>query len=173
MGEQHGIIVVEGEHDVLVALGHLEILHRLIALPAVGADDERTLRLALAEGLVHLGHQLVPLLVIVGHGLVHELVGHGVVAVALQHVRQLIPQVDQVLLGLLRGEERIGSLTALVDGIEVVGADDMQIDDGAQMVLASPVQRIGQQFPGLRQFVALLIPELHLVDGDAHEVKSQ
>ena len=40
-------------------------------------------------------------------------------------------------------------------------------------MLTAPVEGILQQVPSLGQLVALLIPELYLVDGDAHEVKAQ
>ena len=50
--------------------------------------------------------------------------------------------------------------------------DDVQIHDGAQIVLAAPVEGILQQIPGLRQLVALLIPELYLIDGDTYEVEA-
>ncbi len=171
--EEHGVVVVEGEHDVLVALWHLQILHGLVALPAVGTHHEGALRLAGAECLVNLCHQLVPLLVIVGHGLVHELVGHPVVAVALECVGQLIPEVDEVLLCLLGGEEGVGSAASFVHGVEVVGADDVEVDDGTQMVLASPVEGVGEQRPSLGQLVTLFVPELYFIDGDAHEVEAQ
>ena len=46
MGEEHRVVVVEGENDVLVAFGHLQILHGLMTLPTVGTDDERTLGLS-------------------------------------------------------------------------------------------------------------------------------
>ena len=40
----------------------------------------------LAQGLVHLGHQLVPLLVFVSHGFVHKLIGHPVATAILKEV---------------------------------------------------------------------------------------
>ena len=49
----------------------------------------------------------------------------------------------------------------------------MQIDDGAQVVLTRPVEGIVQQVPCLGSFVSLLVPELYLVDGDAHEVETE
>ena len=49
----------------------------------------------------------------------------------------------------------------------------MQIDDGTQVVLATLVECEGQQVPCLGQLVALFIPELYLVDGDAYEVEAQ
>ncbi|MBQ3753670.1 MAG: RagB/SusD family nutrient uptake outer membrane protein [Prevotella sp.] len=101
MGQDHGVVIVEREDDVLVALGHLQVLDGAVALPHVAADDEGALRLTLAQCLVYLRYERVPLLVVVGHRLVHELIGHGVVAVALQHVAQLVPHIDELLLGLL------------------------------------------------------------------------
>ena len=49
----------------------------------------------------------------------------------------------------------------------------MQINDGTEVVLAGPVEGVVQQVPSLGQFVALLIPELHLVDGDTYKVEAQ
>ena len=51
--------------------------------------------------------------------------------------------------------------------------DDVQVDDGTQVVLLRPVEGVVQQIPGLGQLVALFIPELHLVDGNTHEVEAQ
>ena len=98
VGQKHRVVVVEGEHDVLVTLRYLQILHCLIALPTVGAYDEGALWLTGTECLVYLGHQLVPLFVFLCYGFVHELISHPVVAVAFQHVRQLVPKVDEILL---------------------------------------------------------------------------
>ena len=173
MRQNHRVIIVERQHDVLVALGNLQILDGSVALPQVRTDDQCALRLTFAQGLVHLGHQLIPLLVVFSHRLVHEFVSYRVVAIALQCVRQLIPQIDQVLLGLLRCEQRVGSLVFLVHGIEIVRTDDVQVDDGTQMVLITLVKCEGQQVPCLGQFVALFIPELHLVNGNAHKVETQ
>ena len=173
MGQEHRVVVVEREDDVLVTLRHFQIFHCLVALPAVGTYDERALRLTLTEGLVHLGHQLIPLLMVVSHRFVHELVCHGVGAEVLQHVGQLIPHVDEVLLCLLGGEEGVGAGTALIYGIEIMRADDVEIDDGTQMILGSQMEGIGQQLPCLGELVAFLIPELHLVDGDTHEIEAK
>ena len=49
----------------------------------------------------------------------------------------------------------------------------MQVDDSTKVVLAGPVEGVVQQIPGLRELLSLLIPELYLVDGDAHEVEAQ
>ena len=98
--QNHRVIIVERQHDVLVALGNLQILNGSVALPQVRTDDQSALRLTFAQGLVHLGYQLVPLLVVFSHRLVHEFVSHRVVAIALQCIRQLIPQINQVLLRL-------------------------------------------------------------------------
>ena len=51
------------------------------------ADDQCALRLTLAQCLVHLGYQLVPLLMVFCHGLVHELVCDRVDAIAFQCIR--------------------------------------------------------------------------------------
>ena len=99
--ENHGVVVVEGEDDVLVVLRNLQIFDSLVTLPQVASNYQCTLRFTLAQCLMNLYDELVPLLVVVGNGLVHELVCHGVVAVALQHIRQLIPHLYQVLLRLL------------------------------------------------------------------------
>ena len=111
---------MEGKDDVLVPLGYFQILHRLIALPAVAANDQRALGLTLTQCLVNLHDELIPLLVVIGYGLVHELIGHRVVAITLQHVAQLLPHVDEVLLGFLVLKQRIGAVIALVHGIEIV-----------------------------------------------------
>ena len=122
---------------------------------------------------MYLCHELVPLFVFISHGLVHKLVRHPVAAAVFQEVGKLEPQIDQILLSFLRGKENVGILSVFIDGIEIVGTDDVQIHDGTQIMLAAPVEGILQQVPGLRQFVSLLIPELHLVDGDTHEVEAQ
>ena len=49
----------------------------------------------------------------------------------------------------------------------------MQVNDGAQIILTAPVEGILQQIPSLRQLVAFLVPELHLVDGDTYKVEAQ
>lgn len=130
-------------------------------------------RLRFAQRAVHFGDQFVPLLVFFGDGLVHEFVGHVIRTVTAQDLGELIPHVDQVLLRFLGIEKRVGLRVALKHRIEIVGADDMQIHDRPQFVFASPVERLREQFPCLGKPVALLVPELHLVDGNAHEVETQ
>ena len=173
VSKNHGVVIVEREDDVLVVLGNFQILHRLIALPAVAANDQCALGLTLTQCLVNLHDELIPLLVVIGYGLVHELIGHRVIAITLQHVTQLIPHVDEVLLGFLVLKQRIGAVIALVHGIEIVRTDDVQVNDGTQMVLLSHIDGVGHQLPGLRQLVALLIPELHLVNRQTYEVEAQ
>ena len=109
----------------------------------------------------------------VGHRFVHEFIGNPVGAVILQNIRQLIPQVYQVLLRFLRGKQGVGSSATFVHGIEIVRTDDVQVNNGTQLVFASPLQGIGQQRPGLRQFVSLLVPELHFVNGNTHKVETK
>ena len=50
---------------------------------------------------MYLGHELVPLLMLIGYGLVHKLISHPVAAAVLQEVGELVPQVNQILLCLL------------------------------------------------------------------------
>ena len=89
--QNHGVVVVETQDDILVALGHLQVLHGLVSLPHVTTNHQCTLWLQFAQGLVYLGYQLVPLLVLGCYRLVHKLVSHPVVAAVLQGVRQLLP----------------------------------------------------------------------------------
>ena len=77
------------------------------------------------------------------------------------------------MLCLLRSEQGIGITASFVDGIEIVGADDMQVDDGTQVMLLGPIDSIGHQFPSLGQFVALFVPELYFVNWQAHKVKAE
>ena len=44
--------------------------------------------------------------------------------------------------------------------------------DGAQMMLLSPLDGIVHQLPSLRQLIACLVPELHLVNRQAHKVEA-
>ena len=69
---------------------------------------------------MNLGYQLIPLIVFVGHGLVHKLIGHPVATAFLQEVGELVPEVDEVLLSLFRSEEGVSSLVVFIDGIEIV-----------------------------------------------------
>ena len=108
---------------------------------------------------------------VISHRLVHELVSHGVAAVAFECIGQLVPH-DEVLLGFFRGEQRVGIGIPFERRIEIVRADDVQVDNGAQMVLLCPADGVVHQLPGFGQFAALLVPELHLVDGQAHKVEA-
>ena len=120
VGQNHRIIVVEREDDIFVTFRYLQILHGLVALPQIRTDNEGALWLTLAQCLMNLDNQLIPLLVVVGNRLVHELISHRVVAIALQYVRQLVPHVDELLLRLIRSEQRIGIGLSLIHGIEIV-----------------------------------------------------
>ena len=122
---------------------------------------------------MNLGNQLVPLFVVFSNRLVHKLVGNRVVAITFQNVRQLVPHIDKVLLCLLRGKQCVGIGIALVNSIEIVRTDDMQVDDGTQVMLLSPIDSVYHQLPSLRQLVALFIPELYLVNRQAYEVEAQ
>ena len=86
MGQNHRVVIVEREDDVLVVFGHLQILDGSVALPHIRTNDEGALWLTLAKCLVNLGNELVPLFVVFSYRLVHELISHGVDAVSFQHV---------------------------------------------------------------------------------------
>ena len=77
---------MEAQDDVLVALGNLQILDSLVSLPQVTSYYQCTLRLQLSQCLVYLGNQLIPLLVLLSHRLVHKLVGNPVIAAVLQEI---------------------------------------------------------------------------------------
>ena len=49
----------------------------------------------------------------------------------------------------------------------------MQVNDGTQVMLGTLVEGESQQVPCLWQFVAFLIPELHLVNGNTYKVEAQ
>jgi hypothetical protein len=55
----------------------------------------------------------------------------------------------------------------------VVRTQDVQIDDGAKLVLRAPVEGARQMGEGLRQRLAVLAPHLLFVDRDAHVVVAQ
>ena len=125
----------------------------------------------LPQCFVDLLYDEVPLLVLVRDGLVHEFVGNPVRAVILEDVGKLIPHVNELLLSRFVRKQRI--LHAHVHGVEVVATDYVEVHNGPDVVLACQVQGIREKVPGLRQFVAIFIPELHLVDGNAHVVEAQ
>ncbi len=87
MSEDHRVVVVETEDDVLVSFRNTQVLECLVSLPAVRPDDEGSVRLTFPEGSVHLGHKLVPLLVFISYRFVHKFIGYPVRAVFLQDVR--------------------------------------------------------------------------------------
>ena len=54
-----------------------------------------------------------------------------------------------------------------------MGAEGVQVHYDAQIVLDGPIQGVGQELPGVIQAVALLVPELDLVYGQADVVKTK
>ena len=171
MRYNHRVVVVETEDEVLVVFGHFEEFERADTLPKVGADDQGAVRLTLADCLVDFCDKGVPLLVLLGGWLVHKLVCNPVGAVTDERVLQLSPKVNQALLCFLVGEKRV--VSAFVGGIEIMCADDVEVNDCADVVFAGKVERVFQQRPRLVEFVALLVPKLLLVDGNPHVVETE
>ena len=55
----------------------------------------------------------------------------------------------------------------------MVRAQNVQVDDGAKIVLGAPVQRVIQQLKRLKFFVSLFIPHLLLIDWNSQMVESK
>ena len=67
----------------------------------------------------------------------------------------------------------IGEERRFARGVEVVRADDVQVDDGAQIRLLAPVERLPKQLEGLGLALSLLVPELDLIQRDADVIEAE
>ena len=171
MRYNHRVVIVETEDEVLVVFGNFQEFERADALPKVGADYECALRFAGADGLVDFCNKVVPLLVFFGGGLVHKFVSHPVGTVSAERILELTPKVDETLLRLLVGKK--GVVSAFVAGIEIMCADDVEVNYCADVVLAGKVEGVAEKSPSLGKFVALLVPKLLLVNRDTHVVETK
>ena len=148
VGDEHGDIEVETEDDIAVTFGDAELIEGIDRLPSVGADDDFALRFVFTDGGYGFGNQFVPVFGIVGDGFVHQFVGHEGYRIALQLTGEVPPKIDEFFLFLRVRPE------GFFLGVEMMGAEDVQIDNHLQFTLLTPLNRIVEQIEGFLVFVA-------------------
>ena len=167
MRERHRRVEVEAQQDLGIARGNAQGVEGAGALPPVRADHDRSPRLALTDHLHRPRQQAVPDLGVVRHRLVHHLVGDLVVRTPGEPRRELAPDVQEALLRCGLAPQRLRAL------VEVVRAQDVEVDDHPEPVRCAPVERRVEQRESLGLRLAGLVPELLLVDRQAQVVEAE
>ena len=167
VGHGHRVVVVEGEDDLAVVRRHVQEFVLRDAVPAVRAQHQAALRLQRADGAVGEVQDAVPVGRVVGDGFVEQFVGHAVARTVAEAFRNLAPAVGEGLGGRRLGEQRLGAF------VEMMRAQDVQVDHRVQPGFERPVQTLLEQIPCLLVRSALVVPELLLVDGEAQVVEAE
>ncbi len=98
MGQEHWLIVVEGDNDIWVVLRHPEVFHSAEILPAVRTYEDYALGLQISESRHAAPDNLIPDLRVIGHRLIHQLIGDPAIRVLVQLTAQFFPAGVEFLL---------------------------------------------------------------------------
>ena len=157
---------MEADDDVGVALGNAQIFHRFISLPSVGTDNNGAFGLESADNLSTTVHNDIPCFGVVGNGFVHQFVCHPFVGIPLQFAAQLAPAFIELFLCFFIGEK------GLFCSIEVVGTQDVKVNDCTHLVLSAPLQCVVQQAERFRFLFSVGCEHLLFVNGYAKVVET-
>ncbi len=137
---------------------NLEIIESACRLPHIGSDHDLPSGFCFPEDTDRPGDQVVPVIGIVGHGFVHQFIGHETVGVFMEFSRKILPQPDEFIL-FFRIAPKWSDLA-----VEIMRPDDVKINHHAKTMTGAPSDGIVKEGKGLFMFLPVFIPHLHLVD---------
>ncbi len=114
VGQEKWLIIVESDNDIGVVFRNPQIFHGAVILPAVGTYKDFTLRLQLPQGRHGAANDFVPRLRVIGHRLIHQLVGDPLIRIFVQLSAQFLPAGIKFLLSFRVGKKRLNLAVKVV-----------------------------------------------------------